>query len=374
MSVRVPLATTAGAVFSAMYVLACGGSAETPIPGLGSTPAAPATQSPAAPIYIVSGTVSEVPSDAYGPTSVDGVLYASSDATRTTPLGGALVVVGPVPIDGATPPSMVPLGDAVTTTSTSGAFSLTVPQAPTGVSPSMPFVVPADNLSGYVPPVAGYYLEVFGQGTDGTSAGKPVPLHRFVALGSSLTLRVTSPTAAEAIALADLNSDREADANAPPLTFDESAEEVARLHASDEAGQNYYCHYDAKNAGPASRYLASLGLGVTGESLAMPGTGVTSASDAFAVAEQQFLSEKSNVPPGGHYVDLTDVTHRWAGLAAVPAPSDGTFYDVDYELVTPDGVSSQAPTGYAVTTALVGCPPGTVVNESARSRQNGRRF
>jgi hypothetical protein len=47
--------------------------------------------------------------------------------------------------------------------------------------------------------------------------------------------------------------------------------------------------------GPSSRYLAAGGIGLTGENLAFPGSGVTTATAAFRDAESSFLSEKSTL-------------------------------------------------------------------------------
>jgi uncharacterized protein YkwD len=298
-----------------------------------------------------------LPADAYGPAAIAGVTYASADALQTSPLANAAVIVGPVPIVGATPPAQLPVGDVSATTDANGAFALTPAIAPAAVSSTEPFVVPPDNLAGFVPPATGYYVEVFGPGTDGKSAGAVLPLHRFIAASAALVLRVSSASAAEAGALTAVNADRTAN-GAGPLIFDESAEEAARLHASDESSAYYFCHYDTKNVGPSSRYVAIGGVGLTGENLALVG-GMSAA--AFGFAEAAFLAEKAANPPGGHYLNLVDGAHVWAGLAAVIATAPPSA-NIDYELVTPNAADNIVNAyGYDASTP---CPAGTVVNNS----------
>ncbi|MGD0050993.1 MAG: hypothetical protein ABSD03_04125 [Vulcanimicrobiaceae bacterium] len=341
---------------AAVVLVACGG-------GGGGSPAPPAptpTPSKAPQSYVVGGTVVQIPSDAYGPSTIDGVTYASADATQTTALAGATVIVGPVPIAGATPPAALPSGDVSTTTTASGAFSVTLAVAPAAPSSTEPFVVPPDNLSGFTPPATGYYVQVFASGADGLTAGVPIPLHRFVASSTSLALHVTSPSSAEAGALTVLNADRASNAGSGPLIFDEDEQEVARLHASDEATQNYTCHYDTKNVGPSSRYLGVGGIGLTGEALVL--AGASSAAGGFQVAENGFLAEKTQTPPGPHYMTLVDLSHDWAGLAAVQSVAYPGFWQVDYDLGTStDQGSTGAASGYPTDGA---CPTGIVVNNS----------
>jgi uncharacterized protein YkwD len=331
------------------------------IPNGSPTPAAtvtPGSSPTTQPGVTVAGSVVELPVDAYGPAAIAGVTYASADASQTMPLANATVIVGPVPIVGGTPPAPLPAGDVAVMTSASGGFALTPTVAPAAVSSSEPFVVPPDNLAGFVPPATGYYIEVFGAGTDGKTAGAPLPLHRFIAASTSLVLHVSTASAAEAGALAAVNADRAAN-GAGPLIFDESAEEAARLHAGDESSANYVCHYDTKNVGPSSRYVATGAIGLTGEALALvSGTGTV----AFGFAEAAFLAEKTATPPGGHYLNLVDSAHVWAGLAAVIDASAPAFANVDYELVTPNDTDTVVgASGYPLSTS---CPTGSVVNNS----------
>jgi uncharacterized protein YkwD len=346
---------------TAVLVACGGGGSSSPNPPLGQvTPTPTATPSKAPQSYVVGGTVVQLPVDGYGPTTIDGISYQSADATQTTPLNGATVVVGPVPIVGATAPATLPTGDVAATTNASGAFTATLAVAPTAPSSAEPFVVPPDNLSGTTPPATGYYVQVFGVGTDGLSAGTLLPVHRFLAMSTSLALRVTTASSAEAAALAAVNSDRATNAGAGPLIFDESAEEVARLHAGDESGQGYTCHYDTKNVGPSSRYLGQSGMGLTGE--AIDENVASGAASSFQIAEGGFVAEKADSPPGSHYTNLVDSAHQWAGLAAVASVVYGGNYNVDYELVTPSAVDSVV--GVSGYTNAGACPAGTIVNDS----------
>ena len=336
----------------ALGAVPAAGGAASGSPASGPTPTSPLGAN-------VAGTVVRIPVDAYGPATIAGATYASADAMQSTPLANATVVAGPVPITGATPPAQLPLGDVSATTDAAGNFAMTLLVAPAAPSSAAPFVIPQDNLLGFIPPATGYYIEVFGTGTDGKSAGVPLPLHRFVGASTAIALRVSATSAAEAGALTAVNADRAAN-DAGPLIFDESAEEVARLHASDATTRGaYICHYDANDVGPSSRYLAVGGIGLTGE-----GVGIAIATDApsaFQLIENGFLSEKTTKPPGGHFTNLMDPTHLWAGLA-VSGPSKLPFnFNVDYDLITP---SSQGSTGGASGYTAAGCPSGIVDNNS----------
>jgi uncharacterized protein YkwD len=357
------------AVFAAALLAAVGcgggGGGTSPSPSVSTTtpPSGGTTPTPTSTASTgsgnVAGTVVQIPSDAYGPATIAGVTYQSADITTTTPLVGAMVIIGPVPIVGATAPATLPTGDVSATTNASGAFSASVSVAPAAPATSEPFLIPADNLTGFTPPATGYYIQVFGASADGQTAGTLLPLHRFVASGTSIALHVSTISAAEAGALVAVNSDR-ATNGAGALTFDEQAEEAARLHANDMAAQGYLCHYDTHNVGPASRYLQAGAIGLTGESL--EDDIAANATVAFQVAESTFMAEKTQSPPGSHYTNNVDVAHLWAGLAAVPSAVFGGNFVVDYELVTPSGQDAVAgATGY--TNAGL-CPPGTAVNNS----------
>jgi hypothetical protein len=308
--------------------------------------------------FILGGTVVAIAGDAYGPAVIAGITYQSADAAATTPLAQATVVVGPVPIVGPTAPAALPSGDVAVTTGPGGVFAASLAVAPAPPSSDEPFVLPENNVTNFVVPAAGYYVQVFGPGTDGRSAGRPIPLHQFFAPSTSLVLRVSTPSAAEAGALVTVNDDR-ATNNAAPLTFDESAEEAARLHASDESTAGYTCHYDTHNVGPTSRYLAVGGMGLVGESLALV-AGPMGA--AFGFADAAFMAEKSDVPVGGHFLNNIDPAHEWAGLAALPFAPSPDFVSVDYEFVTPSGQDLiVGASGYIVSST---CPPSTAGNDS----------
>jgi uncharacterized protein YkwD len=348
----------------APFLSACGGGgggAPTPVASsAATTTTGSATPSPGATVSPGTAQATAAPAAS----TLAGTVFSDSAA-----LANATVVVGPVPIVGATAPAMLPSGDVATTTTAGGAFAVTTAVGASAPSASEPFVVPPDNILGTVPPASGYYVEVFAAGGDGMSAGTVVPLHRFVAASSALTLMTTTIAAAEASALTAVNADR-ASFGATPLTFDAVAELVARAHATGEVTSGttgYYCHYDTHNVGPTSRYLAAGGLGLTGENLGMPGSGVTSSTYAFQVTESATLAEQSLTPPGGHFLNLIDTAHRWAGLAAIAVPATNTvftggFYAVDYELVTPNAVDTVVGAGGYPNAST--CPAGTMVNDS----------
>jgi hypothetical protein len=341
---------------------ACGGGSGAPTPAAANAAAANAANALPSPGVTASPNRS-------APASPLAVNVAGTVVSDTMPLTNATVVIGPAAITGATPPAVLPAGDVAVATNASGAFAATIPAAPGPPSSSEPFVVPPDNILGTTPPATGYYIEVFGSGSDGATAGTTLPIHRFAAASLSIALVTSAIAPAEAAALAAVNADRARFA-AAPLIFDAVAEIVARAHALDEVGSSttgYYCHYDTHNAGPSSRYLAAGGLGLTGENLALPGSGVTTATAAFQIAETGFMAEQSLTPPGSHFTNIVDTAHRWAGLAAIATPVTNTvftggFYAVDYELVTPDAIDAVGSAyGYPV---ISFCPPGTTMNES----------
>jgi len=308
--------------------------------------------------------VSLIPNDGYGPVTMLGVTYAY-DSTGS-PLSGATVIMGPTQIIGATPPPTLPAGDVSTVTNSNGAFSATIPAAPIAPvltpdysnTPIATLVIPTYNITNFTAPATGYFVEVFGAGTDGVSAGVPIPLHAFLAASTPMNLHLTSAASAEASALALVNADRLSNAGASPLTFDEAAEEAARLHARDEAVNSYACHYDQHDVGPVSRYLNVGGVALTGEALA--GSTTTSTLAAFQQAESTFLAEKSLTPQGQHYLNLMDSSHVWAGLAADLSMSLNA-YDVDYELISPpNSIDSVVGTTYQID----GCPASISANGS----------
>ena len=312
-----------------------GGSTATPIP----TPSPTATPTPA----VISGKIVSIPNTAYGPNAPQ------------SGLPNAIVIVGPTLVLGATPPPTLPAGDVQATTGSDGTYSVALVSAPVApnASSSAIFVVPGQNLSGVTPPTSGYYISVFAVGTDGKSANAPLPVHAFSSVtgGVLATQRVTTATVDEAANLATLNAARvKANPAAGPLTFDETAQEVAREHAQDEAANGYSCHYDTKNVGPESRYLRMLGLGSEEENWGLSG-GTPQA--AYATIMRVMIGEG---PGGGHYDNITGATRQWAGVATATEQSGAVH--TDDELVIPHGTVQFL---YHASTL---CPVGTVDNNS----------
>ncbi len=230
------------------------------------------------------------------------------------------------------------------------------PAAPLAAQATYDF--PLNNLSGVTPPASGYYISVFAPGSDGKTAGAPLPVHAFSGLGAGnvlATQRVTTATPDEANFLALVNTDRTtANPLALPMIFDEYAEEAARLHAGDEATNNYYCHYDPQNHGPGSRYLALLALGQDNENIGK--TSGTDAPGSYTTTEAAFMAESPT--NGGHYTNIIDSTHAWAGVSTVVAGPSAQY--VDQEFVSPHGTD---PYVYPNFTGSA-CPPGVVPNNS----------
>jgi uncharacterized protein YkwD len=340
----------AAALSSVAFFAGCGGGGGSSSGG-GGIPATPqptptATATPSG--FTVAGSVVQIPVDAYGPVTIGGTTFQSANATPTTALAGATVIVGPVPVNGATPPATIPSGDQVATTKADGTFSVTLAVGPAAPGANDGFVTPSNNVANIQPPATGYYVEVFGAGADGQTSGKLVPYHGFraVAAGSVGAFRVTTTSATEAAFLVLVNGDR-AKAGSPAVAFDESAEEIARLHAADEGiSPVYYCHYDRANRGPNTRYAATGALGLTTENLA----GVP-----YAAAEAQVEAE---APSGGHYLAMINPQAVWVGLSDVVG-SDTNHY-VDQEFVQ---LATSFTSGALYSTAG-SCPAGTTANGS----------
>jgi uncharacterized protein YkwD len=247
----------------------------------------------------------------------------------------------------------------MTTTAANGTYSASVPLGPVAPSAAQAtFVDPLNNLSGVTPPATGYYVSVFAPGTDGASAGAPLPVHVFAGVGAGGSLGTQTTTVAstdEANFLALVNHDRTtANALALPMAFDQNAEQAARLHASDEAASAYYCHYDTANHGPNSRYLGLLALGAVDENIGK--TSGDLAPQSYAAVEAQFMAESAT--NGGHSTNIIDSTHAWAGVAVVVA--DPTAQYVDQEFVSPHGTSPYVYPNFAGSL----CPAGVTPNNS----------
>jgi uncharacterized protein YkwD len=158
------------------------------------------------------------------------------------------------------------------------------------------FVVP--NLT------SGYYVSVYATGTDGLSAGVPMPLHAFVqyvAGSPNRILNVTTPTTYEANFLAQVNKDRAA-SGAGPVYFDEYTEEAARIHANEMLTGQYQCHYNSLAEGPPTRFNQVYGLGQDGENISTAPS-VTTPDAAWASAESGMLS---GGPGEGHHDNIVD--------------------------------------------------------------------
>jgi uncharacterized protein YkwD len=312
-------------------IVSGGGATPTPIPG---------------PVN-VTGSVVSIPAGTFGP------------GAPQTALAGATVVIGPTLVLGSTPPPIAPLGDVIVTTGAGGTYSATIASGPAApVSSQAAYVSPVNDLSGFTQPANGYYVSVFAPGSNGSSAGAPLPVHAFSAVGvggALATQRVTTATNDEANFLALVNLNRTtANPLALPMTFDEGAEEAARLHASGEANGAYYCHYDAANRGPGSRYLGLGNIGQDDENI-----GKTSGDDAttsYTTVEAQFMSEAPT--NGGHYTNIIDSTHAWAGVAVLVA--DPTDQYVVQEFVSPHGTN---PYIYPIFAGSQ-CLPGIFANNS----------
>ena len=217
---------------------------------------------------------------------------------------------------------------------------------------------PLNDLSGVTPPTSGYYVAVFAPGADGVSAGAPLPVHAFSAVGAGGALAnqtVTVASSDEANFLALVNHDRTtANPLALPMAFDENAEQAARQHAQDEATNVYYCHYDTQNRGPGSRFLGLLALGQDDENIGK--TSGLSAPGSYASVEAQFMSEAAT--NGGHYTNIIDSTHAWAGVAVVVGGPLAQY--VDQEFVSPNGTNPYVYPNFAGSQ----CPAGVVPNNS----------
>ncbi|HEV2738702.1 MAG TPA: hypothetical protein VGU66_09000 [Candidatus Elarobacter sp.] len=348
-------------LFSATLASCGGGSAGG---GGGNVPVVPSPSSTPVPTVApqtVSGSVNAIPQGSYG-----------ANASPTGVIVNATMVIGSTAILGATAPSSAPAGDVIVTTDGSGNFTATPPVGP--AAPTSPTIVlPANNVAGATVPAKGYYVSIFAAGTDGKSAGAPLPYHGFVAAGSGLTFRVTTASNDEAAFLAQVNSNRASQAGlTTPLIFDELAVEAARQHVAEMLATSGYngCHYNASNVGPNSRYalLGALGsdienIGGYGHTIAnyngAPQTEPSNTS-VWQSAEAGWVSEKAT--NGSHWVALSRPNATWAGVAvASKATMAGTNYDyeaaADLEVIAAGDTST-----FSATNA--GCPAGITANNS----------
>lgn len=343
------------ALSMAALLVACGGGGNTSSFGAGN----------AFTVTPVGTSASPTPTPIPGPVGVSGTVVSIPVATfgstaPQTPLAGAVVVIGPVLVPGATAPAIAPSGDVMVTTSATGTYAATIATGPAApASAQATYVHPPNDLSGFTPPATGYYISVFPPGSDGKSAGTAIPVHAFsgVATGGVLTTqRVTTVSADEAAFLALVNHDRTtANTSALPMYFDENAEEAARQHTYEESTGNFYCHYNANNVGPGSRYLALGAIGQDDENIGKTSSDATP-QQAYTDVEAQFMAEAAT--NGGHYSNIIDSTHAWAGVSTVVAGPTAQY--VDQEFVSPNGI---APYVYQNFTGSV-CPAGVTANNS----------
>jgi uncharacterized protein YkwD len=352
------LSTTLGAAALAASALlvACGGSGNSSqlgggpafsVVSTGGGPSASPTPTPIPGPVTVTGSVVSIPVTGFG-----------ANAPQT-PLGNAVVVIGPTLVTGATAPPVAPGGDVMVTTTAAGTYSATVATGPAAsLSSQATYVHPPNDLSGFAPPAVGYYISVFAPGADGKSAGAPLPVHAFSGLSAGTvmtTQRVTTASIDEANFLTLVNHDRTtANGLALPMVFDENAEEAARAHVAEEAAGQFYCHYNAQNIGPGSRFLGLGAIGQDDENI-----GKTSGQDApgsYTQTEAAFMSEAAT--NGGHYTNIIDSTHAWAGVTTLVSGPTAQF--VDQEFVSPNGIAPFVYPNFAGSA----CPPGVQPNNS----------
>ena len=313
--------------------------------GSGATPVPTATPIPG-PVTVIGAVVS-IPVTGFGPNAPQSAL------------AGAVVVIGPTLVTGATAPPVAPGGDVMVTTGASGTYSATIASGPAApISSQATYVHPPNDLSGFTPPAVGYYISVFAPGADGVSAGAPLPVHAFSGLSAGTvmtTQRVTTASSDEAAFLALVNHDRTtANPLALPMVFDEYAQEAARAHVNEEATGNFYCHYNAQNIGPGSRYLGLGALAQDDENIGK--TSGQTITGSYTTTEAAFMAEAST--SGGHYTNIIDSTHAWAGLTTLVVGP--TIQLVDQEFVSPNGIAPFVYPNFAGSA----CPPGVQPNNS----------
>lgn len=252
--------------------------------------------------------------------------YGGDGNAAGRPIGGAVVVIGPTLIAGATPPPVLPTGDARAITAADGSFTV-----------------------GRYAPGATTYTMVFPAAGD-----DHISLHAIadVTRARLRPLFLYRPTAAERSELALINDDRASD-GAPPLIADEIAFETARASTAFKAKNGYYQHcipasrcealsifptgapasYAAQYASPNDLYNALGGAlrQTPGQNdtenyyVGLPAADLTIAS--WPVAQAAFMAEKCNVerscrggPVNGgitsHYLNIVNRTHRWIGLGS----------------------------------------------------------
>ncbi len=248
-----------------------------------------------------------------GPAAGPGITLTGSVVAKEneSAIAGATVVMSHTVIVGATPPAAAPSDGAIATTTSVGSYSLAL--LAQGSYPSR------------------FYLEVF-------SPGKPTEHAILTVAGAGANaapmVGLTSLSSDEAAWLALVNADR-AKWSAPPLVFDETAEEVARLWAAFLATGHYEhtcapsdvgCPDKAAYEAAAHADYPSLGENI----------GANAPPGSYADTEAQFMSESANCPQPvnvatcpytettGHFLNIVNTTATWVGLAEA---LNGKSYD-----------------------------------------------
>lgn len=327
---------------------ACGGAAGTaPLPyQAGATGPASAARAMAgvtstpAPLAAVSGRVMDLSS--YDPdVRRNGgpgwsVLPNGSGAPGVAPVAGAVVVVGPYPIDGATAPPVLPPGDARAVSDAAGRFSLSVARGQAGV------VYPGEI----------FWLDVFPNASDPRHRAA---IHRTIPLAAGtnvlpqdLTL-LAAVTPDEDAYLRGLNADRAA-FGAAPLVLDETMLESARYWAHFMATTGYFAHcIPAASCTPGATATPPPSYGVQDltpatrdayfhDTFGTDGENIAAGFATWQAAEAAMMAERANCPGGSsrgcplnertaHFLNIVDRAYDWAGVAIATHGVAGS-YDV----------------------------------------------
>lgn len=289
------------ACITAATLVACGGGGGTSTPVVTDSPpgASRATPSTTPTPLPLSGVVRDL-----------GAQRFSGDGASPGPaIAGATVVVGPVLITGATPPATLPAGDVAAVTAADGSFTI-----------------------GGVATVNASYVMVF------PSAGDThVSLHDVAKItGTALQpLHLYNPRADEIAELAQTNTDRAQNGNAPPVIFDEAAFETARAHADFENVNGYYQHcipstncyvnvtpqappptYAPQYVSPDDLYNYLNGAKAQPAGLNAIENACYGGGSTWASCDNFFMAEKAGPIGGtqGHYQNIIGASHVWLGL------------------------------------------------------------
>ncbi len=267
------------------------------------------------------------------------VLANGSPARGVLPVRGASVVVGPYPVDGATPPPVLPPGDALATTDAAGRFTLKV----------------ARGQAGVVYPGEVFWLDIFPSPADRVHRAA---IHRTMSLPAgnltvpqAMTL-LAAVTPDESAYLDGINADR-ARFGAAPLVLDETMLESARYWAHFMATHGYFAHcipaasctpgattpppasYGVQDITPATRdaYFHDT-FGIEGENIA-------EGLPAWPAVEKAMMAERALCPNGeprgcaytertAHFLNIVDASYDWAGVGIATHGLAGTYYDTEF--------------------------------------------